>query len=93
MFAVYWMMRGLMSLKAEGTARVERSLGGHGTVYVTIPAEESGQGKIQMNVQGRTMEYAALTSGHTLSPGTQVVVTNILHSNTVEVEPILESDD
>jgi membrane protein implicated in regulation of membrane protease activity len=93
MFAVYWMMRGLMSLKAEGTARVERAIGGHGTVYVTIPAEESGQGKIQLNVQGRTMEYAALTSGHALSPGTQIVVTDILNSDTVEVKPILESDE
>lgn len=93
MFAVYWMMRGLMSLKAEGTARVERAIGGHGTVYITIPAEESGRGKIQMNVQGRTMEYTALTPGHALSPGTQVVVTEIVNSDTVEVKPILESDE
>ena len=93
MFAVYWMMRGLMSLRSEGTARVQRAVGGHGTVYVTIPAEESGPGKIQINLQGRTMEYQALTSGHALTPGTKVVVTEVLTSDTVEVKPILESDD
>lgn len=90
MVAVYWLMRGLMSLKAEGTARIQHAVGRHATVYVTIPAETSGQGKIQMNLQGRTMEYLALTPGHALPPGTKIVVTNIIASDTVEVEPLLE---
>ena len=90
MFAVYWMMRGMKSLKAEGTARIERTVGRHATVYTTIPAEESGSGKIQINLQNRTMEYSALTSGRELSPGTKVVVVDIITSDTVEVEPVLD---
>jgi len=90
MYAVYWMMRGMKLLKAEGTARIQRAVGRHATVYTTIPAEESGTGKIQINLQNRTMEYLALTSGRALSPGAKVVVVDVVTSDTVEVEPILE---
>ncbi len=92
MLAVYWMMRCLKSMKAEGTPKVGRAVGRFGTVYTTIPAEESGSGKIQINLQSRTMEYLAMTSGHALAPGAKVVVTDVITSNTVAVEPALESD-
>ncbi len=90
LFAVYWMMRGMKSLKADGTARIERAVGRHATVYTTIPAEESGSGRIQINLQDRTMEYSALTSGSELRPGVKVVVVDIITSDTVEVEPVLD---
>jgi hypothetical protein len=90
MYAVYFMVISLGKLKAEGTPRVERTVGRHGTVYTSIPAEDSGTGKIQLNLQNRTMEYLALTSGHALSPGVKIVVTDVITSNTVQVEPVLE---
>ena len=92
MYGVYYLVRSLRKLKAEGTVRVQRAVGMHGTVYTTIPAEESGTGKIQLNLQNRTMEYLALTSGHQLSPGAKVVVTDVITSTTVEVEPVLETE-
>jgi len=82
----------LKGMKAEGTPRVHRAIGRHGTVYTTIPADQSGTGKIQLSLQNRTMEYLALTSGHALSPGAKVVVTDVVTSNTLAVEPILESE-
>ena len=63
MFAVYWMMRGLQALQAEGTVRIQRAVGQHGNVYLRVPANRSGSGKIQFNLQNRTMEYLAVTSG------------------------------
>lgn len=92
MYGVYWLMRWLKSMKAEGTARIHRAVGRHGTVYTTIPADESGTGKIQLNLQSRTMEYLALTSGHALSPGAKVVVTDVVTPTTLAVEPALESE-
>jgi len=91
MYGVYFMLLSLNKLKSEGTPRIERAVGKHGTVYVTIPAEESGAGKIQLNLQNRTMEYLAMTSGHALSPGAKVVVTDVVTSDTVQVEPVLET--
>jgi hypothetical protein len=92
MYGVYFMMLSLTKLKSQGTPRVQRAVGKHGTVYITIPAEESGTGKIQLNLQNRTMEYLALTAGHALSPGAKVVVTDVITSNTVQVQPVLETE-
>ena len=91
MYGVYFMLLSLNKLKSEGTPRIERAVGKHGTVYVTIPADESGAGKIQLNLQNRTMEYLAMTSGHALSPGAKVVVTDVITSDTGQVEPVLET--
>jgi hypothetical protein len=91
MYGVYFMMLSLNKLKSEGTPRIERAVGKHGTVYVTVPAEESGAGKIQLNLQNRTMEYLAMTSGHALSPGATVVVTDVITADTLQVEPVLET--
>lgn len=91
MYAVYFMVLSVGKLKAEGTPRIERTVGRHGTVYTTIPAEDVGTGKIQLNLQNRTMEYLAMTSGHELSPGAKIVVTDIITPTTVQVEPVLET--
>ena len=85
MAAVYWMMRGLRELGAEGTVRIQRALGQHGSVYLSIPGNDSGNGKIQINLQNRTMDYLAVTSGPELPTGTKVVVVGIVNPTTLEV--------
>lgn len=92
MYAVFWLMRSLMRMRSEGTPRIRGTVGRHGTVYTTIPAGESGTGKIQINLQNRTMEYLALTPGHALAPGAKVVVTGVVTPDTVAVEPVLEPE-
>ena len=92
MYGVYWMMRGLNSLNSEGTPRISQALNRYGTVYTTIPAEKGGSGKIQINVQNRTMEYLAMTSGEKLAPGSKVVVVDVITPTTVAVEPALEPE-
>ncbi len=93
MYGVYFMLLSLTKLKADGTARIQRAVGKHGTVYITIPEGDSGTGKIQLNLQNRTMEYLAQTSGHALSPGAKIVVTDVITSNTVQVESVLETEE
>lgn len=93
MYGVYWLMQAMQKLQSEGTARIERAVGLPATVYVPIPEHNSGTGKIQMNLQNRTMEYLAVTAGHRLGSGAKVVVTRVISSDTVEVEPALENED
>lgn len=88
MYAVYWIMEMIKSLQSDGTTRVGLAVGAHGSVYVTIPAEETGLGKIQIELQERTVELAALTDGNALPPGNRVVVTEIVDSETVRVAPL-----
>lgn len=85
MFAVHSMMRGLHRLKSDGTARIERSVGQNGTVYLRIPAHKAGVGKVLVNVQNRTMEYQAMTNADELPLGAPVVVVHVLGPETVEV--------
>jgi hypothetical protein len=86
MFAVYWMMRSLQALRAEGTVRILGSVGQHGNVYLRVPASRSGSGKIQFNLQNRTMEYLAVTAGPELPTGAKVVVVGVLNPTTLEVQ-------
>jgi membrane protein implicated in regulation of membrane protease activity len=88
MYGVYWMMRGMQSLQADGTIRLDRAIGKIGTVYLRIPANESESGKIQLNLQNRTMEYLAMTSGPELPTGTKVEVVGVISPTTVAVLPV-----
>ncbi|MHB8866351.1 MAG: hypothetical protein ACYC6N_28525 [Pirellulaceae bacterium] len=91
MYGVHYLMQSLYRLRHDGTARIHRTIGERGTVYVPIPPNRDGLGKIQIRTQGRIMEYAAQTSGPAkLKTGTTVEVVNVLSPMTVEVEPVSE---
>lgn len=86
MYAVHWIMRTLFRMRSEGTARIEYSVGKAGDVYLRIPANRSGSGKITLNLQNRTMEYQAVTSGEAIPTGANIVVVGVVGPDTVEVE-------
>ncbi|REK07518.1 MAG: hypothetical protein DWQ37_21565 [Planctomycetota bacterium] len=90
MYGVYFTMRGLYRLTADGTERIGRSIGEEGMVYLTIPAANGGVGKVHVPVQNRTVEYEAMTAGDTLPTGTRIIVVSVLGSDRVEVEPAVE---
>lgn len=74
MFLVAWVMRGLSRLQASGTINVRNAVGAAGTVYLRVPGARAGRGKVTVEVQGRSMEFPAVTEGPTLETGTQVTV-------------------
>src|SRR5262249_48871617 len=80
-----WVMRALYRLRADGTVRIERSVGRSGTVYLTVPAHRAGVGKVLLNVQNRTVEYQAVTAHQALPTGTPVTVLAVVNGDTVEV--------
>ncbi|HKI36372.1 MAG TPA: hypothetical protein VKA46_31230 [Gemmataceae bacterium] len=92
MFLVAWVMRSLARLNAEGTARIERAVGKSGTVYLTVPGNKEGVGKVQLNLQNRTVECQAVTAHPTLANGTKIVVTAVIGRDTVEVAPAPETE-
>lgn len=91
-YTVYWMFRLLYSLKEDGTVHISNAVGRHGTVYLKVPESSSGAGKVQVNVQSRTVEYLAMTEGDELPTGTKIVVVDVLTPSTVQVEPVLEPE-
>jgi hypothetical protein len=88
MYGVYFLMRGLYKLTADGTERIGRAVGEEGRVYLSIPGHNKGVGKIHVTVQNRTLEYDAMTAGERLPAGTRAVVIGVLSSDRVEVESL-----
>jgi membrane protein implicated in regulation of membrane protease activity len=77
MFLVAWIMRSLSRLQASGTVNLGNAVGRTGTVYLRVPERGTGQGKVTIEIQGRSMEFAAITDGETLATGTRVTVMSI----------------
>jgi hypothetical protein len=92
MYGMYSIMQWLASLHAEGTVQMDRAVGQAATVYLRIPGARSGAGKIQIDLQNRTMEYLAVTAGEPLPTGARVVVVGIVNPETVEVRPFSQSE-
>jgi hypothetical protein len=72
-------------LADDGTAHIERAVGSTGVVYLNIPAEKSGLGKVTLQLQNRSVELDAMTYGNKLETGTRVVVTSVIGPGAVEV--------
>ncbi|MFV2066517.1 MAG: hypothetical protein ACC645_06015 [Pirellulales bacterium] len=93
MYAVYTLMRAIYGLRSEGNIHIRGAVGLAATVYVPVPANHHGAGKIQLNLQNRTVEYQAMTDEEEKLPtGARVVVTRVLGPDTVEVEPLTTAD-
>ena len=89
MYGVYALMRAIYGLQSDGTFRIRASLGQRGAVYIPIPAGRQGVGKVQIKVQGRLVELAAMTAhGERLATGVQVEVLELVGPRTVLVGPI-----
>lgn len=85
MTAVYWMMRGLYELRADGSERIGRAVGRPGVVYLRVPGFNAGSGKVQINLQNRTVEFQAVTAGPELPTGANILVAGVVDPSTLEV--------
>lgn len=86
MFGVHFAMQQLYRLRSEGTVRIDRAVGQVGTVYIPIPGQRQGAGKIQINLQNQTVELQASTAGDQLPTGARVIVRALVGTESVEVE-------
>jgi hypothetical protein len=85
MFGVALLVRSMHKLNADGTARIENARGATGSVYVNIPGDRQGAGRVQLEIQNRTVELQAITFGPGLDSGTRIVVVDVVPPDTVEV--------
>ncbi len=80
-------MKALKRLKSDGSVRIDRTIGAPAVVYLAIPANDAGPGKVTVTVQKRTVEYAAFTKSPTALPtGAKVRVVAVRGAAAVEVE-------
>ncbi|MCE9593102.1 MAG: serine/threonine protein kinase [Planctomycetes bacterium] len=75
----------LTRLRASGTVDIQNAVGTQARVYLVIPANKSGTGTVTVPIQGRTLEYRAITAGAELPTGSYCRVVSVQASDTVEV--------
>ena len=92
LYLVYWLMKQIYNLRSSGNENINNAIGQPASVYVAIPGDKSGMGKIHLEMQNRTVEYQAITDHpDVLKSGEQVIVTQILGPDKVLVEPAQET--
>ena len=85
LYLVATVMKALYGLKADGTVRIDGAVGQTGTVYLRIPGSNGGAGKVNLNLQNRTVELEAFTAGDELPTGTPITVVAVRGPSCVEV--------
>ena len=82
------MYKQLMKLEGNGSYRIEESVGQVCEVYLRIPADMSGSGKVQVSFHGSVQELPAQTEGDAIPSGTKVRVTRVIEKAILIVEPL-----
>ena len=88
--AVMYMFKWLSKMQQSGNINIFQSAAGcNGKVYLTIPAERKGTGKVQISINESIREYDALTDSETeLKTGTAIKVVEVIDSSTLLVEEL-----
>lgn len=86
---VMYLFKWLSSMQQSGNINLfKAAVGCNGSVYLTIPGQRSGEGKVQLSINNSVREYSAVTDGDTLRTGAQIRVVEVLSPDTVLVEPL-----
>ena len=86
---VMLLFKWLSNMQETGNINVFKSaVDCQGTVYLTIPGERAGEGKVQITINNAVREYAALTDGPALKTGTRIRVVDVVSASTLLVEEI-----
>ena len=86
---VMLLFKWLTDMQQSGNINVfKTAVGCEGKVYLTIPGQRSGTGKVQIAINESVREYDAVTDGPTLPTGAAIRVVEAIGSETVLVEAI-----
>ena len=80
-----WLVRALMNkllkLERNGAFSINEAIGKTSSVYLRIPAERKGHGKVQISIRGSVHEFPAVTDGEELRTGTMVKVVSVVEDS------------
>lgn len=78
MLLLAFLIRAVMKLRSDGNIDTKNAIGTSGKVYLTIPPARSGEGKVQLLLQGSFVELGAVTDDETAIPtGSEIVVVGV----------------
>lgn len=86
LFAVAYILKLFLSLQESGNVSIKNAVSQTGTVYITIPPERKGKGKVMVYFSERLMELDAVTDEKKpIKAGRQIKVTGLASDNTLIV--------
>jgi len=89
MLLVAYLMWQFARLTQEGNVDINTALFNTGEVYLTIPPNNEGQGKVHITIQGSLRELDAITEkGVPIPTGSFIRVVEVIKNNLLVVEPI-----
>ncbi len=78
---MYVLMRRTAQMRNSGTLQMKNAVNQVGETYLRIPAQRSGMGKVQVQVQGRLVELDAMTDDATdIATGKPIQVVKLLNN-------------
>lgn len=84
----FFMMRQIYKLSEDNSFKIQSTLHKTGAVYISIPAEKSNSGKVQISINGAVHELEAITLGDSIPTGTTVKVVDIIDQKILVVEKL-----
>lgn len=86
---VMLLFKWISGMQQSGNINLFKSaVGCVGKVYIPIPGERKGQGKVQISINDSVREYDAVTDDGNLATGTDIKVIEVVNASTVLVEEI-----
>ena len=82
-----FLFRQMMKLQSNGAFDINDAVGRVCDVYLRIPANRQGMGKVQISFNGSVQELDARTAGEQIPSGTKVRVLRVIDKKVLEVEP------
>ena len=82
-----FLFRQMMKLQSNGAFNINDSVGKVCDVYLRIPANNQGLGKVQISFNGSVQELDARTAGEQIPSGSKVRVLSVTDKRVLEVEP------
>jgi len=84
----FLIIRQIMKLSQDNTMKLSSAIGETATVYLSIPGENKGKGKVHVKVNETLREVDAVTDGETLPTGSMVKIIETINESILKVEKL-----
>lgn len=86
--AVMYMFYALSRLQQSGNMDIRNAIGATGMVYLSVPGQRAGAGKVHVKIQNTLRELDAVTEGETIATGALIKVTGVLEDTILIVSEV-----
>ena len=87
-YVFFLIIRNIVKLAEDNSMKLEDALGKSAEVYVPIPSNFSGKGKVLVSLKGSSRELDAITAGERIATGKLVEITGIKDSQLLIVKTV-----